>query len=118
MTLASVGSAGTEPSSSQRSRWAFNTKRPDAEKPPEIMRGLKWVSANTVPVSRLNDEAVRREVPEQISLKLDGKQAAARTVNRQRAVLDNALDYAVELKALTANRVSKVDCAENGSRDR
>ncbi|WP_435070245.1 tyrosine-type recombinase/integrase [Amycolatopsis thermoflava] len=88
--------------------WAFNTKRRDTPKPAEIERALKWVKANTVPVSRLNDEAVLREVLEQISLKLDGKQAAAKTVNRKRAVLYNALDYAVELKALTANRLSKV----------
>ncbi|WP_435159635.1 tyrosine-type recombinase/integrase [Amycolatopsis sacchari] len=88
--------------------WAFNTKRRDTPKPPEIERALKWVKANTVSVSRLNDEAALREVLEQISLKLDGKQAAAKTVYRKRAVLHNALDYAVELKALTANRLSTV----------
>lgn len=88
--------------------WAFNTKRRDGEKPPEIARALKWISANTVTISQLNDEAVLREVLEQISLKLDGKQAAAKTVSRKRAVLYNALDYAVELKALSTNRLSKL----------
>ncbi|MDX3193799.1 hypothetical protein PV458_35825 [Streptomyces sp. MN03-5084-2B] len=45
---------------------------------------------------------------EALSLKLDGKRAAAKTVNRKRAVLFNALEYAHELKLLTANRLSEV----------
>lgn len=41
-------------------------------------------------------------------MKLDGKQAAAKTFTRKRAVLYNALDYAVELKALGANNLGAV----------
>jgi integrase len=89
--------------------WAFNKNRRDSAKPAEIERALKWLTANTVPVSRLNDKSVLREVLEQISLKLDGKQAAAKTVNRKRAVLFNALEYAVEMKLLTANKLSEVN---------
>lgn len=69
---------------------------------------MKWLASNTAPVSRLNDKAVLREVLEVMSLKLDGKQAAAKTVNRKRAVLFNALEYARELKLLAANRLSEV----------
>ena len=69
---------------------------------------MKWLASNTAPVSRLNDKAVLREVLEVLSLKLDGKQAAAKTVNRKRAVLFNALEYAHELKLLTAKRLSEV----------
>jgi integrase len=88
--------------------WAFNTKRRADPTPPEVERALKWLASNTAPVSRLNDKAVLREVLEAMSLKLDGKQAAAKTVNRKRAVLFNALEYAHELKLLTANRLSEV----------
>lgn len=40
-----------------------------------------------------------------LSLELDGKQAAAKTFMRKRAVLYNALDCAVEVKALGANNL-------------
>lgn len=88
--------------------WAFNTKRREASKPPEVERALRWISANTLPVSRLEDVAVLRQALDLLSLKLDGKQAAAKTFMRKRAVLFNALDYAVELKALGANNLSSV----------
>ncbi|MEV6621060.1 integrase [Amycolatopsis sp. NPDC051106] len=88
--------------------WAFNTKRRGNAKPVEIERALKWLHANTLPVSRMDDTAKLREVLDQISLKLDGKQAAAKTVNRKRAVIYNALEYAVELKLIRANRLPEV----------
>jgi integrase len=88
--------------------WAFNTKRREASKPPEIERALKWIAANTAPVSRLEDVAVLREALDALSLKLDGKQSAAKTFTRKRAVLFNALDYAVEVKALGANNLGAV----------
>lgn len=76
--------------------------------PPEIEHALRWAKENTLPTSRLNDPAKLREVLDQISLKLDGKQAAAKTVARKRAVFNNALEYALELKMLTSNRLSTV----------
>ncbi|MGW4826691.1 tyrosine-type recombinase/integrase [Amycolatopsis japonica] len=88
--------------------WAFNVKRRDDAKPPEIEDALKWVAVNTLPTSRLSDLAKLREVLDQISLKLDGKQAAAKTVGRKRAVIHNMLEYAEELKLVTANRLSEV----------
>jgi integrase len=88
--------------------WAFNTKRRDTAKPPEIEQALKWVRANTVMVSSLDDDALVRRVLEAMSLKLDGKQAAAKTVYRKRAVLHNALEYAKELKLVMGNRLPEV----------
>jgi hypothetical protein len=88
--------------------WAFNTKRRDDARLAEIERALKWLQVNTLPVSRMDDTAKLREVLDQISLKLDGKQAAAKTVNRKRAVIYNALEYAEELKLIRANRLSEV----------
>jgi integrase len=88
--------------------WAFNTKRREASKPPEIARALAWVAAHTLPVSRMEDVAMLRQALDALSLKLDGKQAAAKTFTRKRAVLYNALDYAVEVKALGANNLGSV----------
>ncbi|HYQ66150.1 tyrosine-type recombinase/integrase [Actinophytocola sp.] len=88
--------------------WAFNTKNRDAVQPLEIERALKWMASNTLPVARLEDVAMLRQALDMLSKKLDGKQAAAKTVTRKRAVLYNALDYAVELKALSANNLHEV----------
>jgi integrase len=46
-----------------------------------------------------------RAVLDQLAQKLDGGQAAAATVRRKRAVLFNAIEYAVELKLLTKNPI-------------
>lgn len=88
--------------------WAFNRKRREDPKPSEVTRAVKWLESNTRPVSALGDTATLRQVLDQISLKMDGTQAAAKTVMRKRAVLHNALDYGVELKAVDANRLSEV----------
>ncbi|WP_020673842.1 tyrosine-type recombinase/integrase [Amycolatopsis nigrescens] len=88
--------------------WAYNTQRRDTEKPHEIERALKWLGANTLSVSRLDDPAAARKVLEQIALKMDGKPAAAKTVSRKRSVLHNALEYAIEEKLLTKNRLPEV----------
>ena len=88
--------------------WVLNRKRRDESKPQAIEQAVRWVAGNTLPVSRLEDPALLRQVLETLSLKLDGTQAAAKTVMRKRAVFYNALDYAVELKLLPANHLSKV----------
>lgn len=85
--------------------WAFNTKRRGTDKPIEIEEALRWLQRNTVQVSRLMDTAVVRSVFDQLCRKLDGEQASAKTIARKRAVLFNALDYAVELKLLDKNPV-------------
>ncbi|HEY0542161.1 MAG TPA: tyrosine-type recombinase/integrase [Actinoallomurus sp.] len=88
--------------------WAFNTKRRETEKPGDVERALKWLRENTMPVSQLDDPAMARRALEQISVRMDGKPAAAKTVARKRAVLHNALEYAVELKVLNRNRLPEV----------
>jgi integrase len=88
--------------------WAFNTKRRDSGKTLEVERALKWVEANTRPVSYLDDVATLRLALDALSEKLDGTQAAAKTIHRKRAVFYNALDYAVELKLLMRNRLPEV----------
>lgn len=88
--------------------WAFNTKRRETDRPTAIERALKWLAANTLPVSRLDDLSIARKVLDQIALKMDGTPAAAKTVSRKRSVLYNALEYAVEEKLLTKNRLPEL----------
>jgi integrase len=57
----------------------------------------------TVPVSRLAEPAVLRQVLSGISVRLDGKPAAASVVNKRRRVLFNVAEYAVERKCLDSN---------------
>ncbi|WP_410675490.1 tyrosine-type recombinase/integrase [Amycolatopsis sp. cmx-4-68] len=88
--------------------WAFNTVRRETDKPPAIEAAQAWLSTNTVTVSRLGDLTVLRGVLDQLALKMDGTAAAAKTVYRKRAVVFNALEYAVERDLLPANRLPEV----------
>ncbi|GAB2764087.1 tyrosine-type recombinase/integrase [Salinifilum aidingensis] len=84
--------------------WAFHAERRDSvEQPREVRQALKWLAENTRPVSALADPAVLREVVQLIATRLDGKPAAASVVARKRAVVHNALDYAVERGLLAEN---------------
>jgi len=72
--------------------WAFR----DRDNPPgEIAAVLRWVAGHSRPLADLADRDVMLDVLDAISCKLDGTPAAANTVARKRAVLSNALDYAV-----------------------
>jgi integrase len=88
--------------------WAFNTKKRDAEKPREIKVALRWLEENTLPVSRLSDPTLLRQVLEHLACRMDGKPASAKTFSRKRAVLHNALEYAVELGVLDRNRLPQI----------
>lgn len=89
--------------------WAFNTNRRDTEDKPQWVRDtLGWVERNTKPVSAFAEPQVTRTVLDAVASKLDGKRAAGTTVNRKRAVLTNALGYAVELGLLTSNPIDAV----------
>ncbi|MFD8527218.1 tyrosine-type recombinase/integrase [Streptosporangium canum] len=82
-------------------RWAFNSKDRDCADD----RALDWLKRNTCAVSALEDAATMRRVLDVATSKLDGKPAAASTARRNRAILFNALDYAVELKLLGSNPI-------------
>lgn len=84
-------------------RWGFNTKQRD-KAPAAVADALCWLSANTRPVSVLADDPVLvRTLLDTATSRLDGKRAATSTVLRNKTILQNALDYAVELKLLPEN---------------
>lgn len=89
--------------------WAFNLKRRDtAEQPPHVRSALKWLASNTRSVSALAEPEVLREVMRLISTRLDGRPSAASVVHRKRAVLSNALDFAVERKLIARNSLPEL----------
>jgi integrase len=90
-------------------RWGFNAnRRNDPDCPVEIAGALQWVHRNTKPVSALAEPRVIRSVLDAVASKLDGTPAAATTVNRKRAVLSNALSYAVEIGLLPSNPIESI----------
>ncbi len=85
-------------------RWGFNTKQ-RSEPPDEVAEVLAWVARNSAPVSALNEAAVARRMLDQATCRFDGKTAAASTARRNRTILANAMDYAVELGLLESNPI-------------
>jgi integrase len=89
-------------------RWAFN---PNARARPlaaEEKAALDWLVRASVPVARVAESDVIRAALVACSLRLDGKPAAATVVQRKRAVLYNALGYAVERGLLDYNPIDRV----------
>ena len=81
--------------------WSFNKTRREAGPPPdELSATVRWLSTNTVKLNDLQDAALVRKALDALSLRIDGKQAAATTIARKRAVFYGALRYAVELRLL------------------
>jgi integrase len=87
--------------------WGFNTKQ-RAAAPEDMAELLAWLARNTREVGELSDAALCRKVLTAATSKLDGTRAAPNSVRRNRAVLLNALDYAVELKWLDQNPIKNL----------
>jgi integrase len=84
--------------------WSFNKARREAGPPPsDLAPAVRWLNANTVNLTDLDDAALIRKALDTLALRLDGKPAAANTVARKRAVFYGALRYAVELRLLPAH---------------
>ncbi|MFI0086462.1 tyrosine-type recombinase/integrase [Streptomyces bobili] len=89
--------------------WAFVVQGADEEPPPvDIANALHWVAKASLPLVTLKNPADIRRVLDSLKLTLSGATAAAETVRRKRAVLFNALAYAVELGELPENPVTLV----------
>jgi integrase len=87
--------------------WAYNTKHRGAA-PEDVEDVLAWLSGSTREVKELADPALSRQLLVAVTSRLDGTRAAATSVRRNRAVLLNALDYAVELGLLDSNPVKSL----------
>ena len=87
--------------------WGYNTKQRGAA-PDDIADVLAWLARNTREVKDLADPALSRQLLAAATSRLDGTRAAATSVRRNRAVLLNALDYAVELKLLDSNPIKNL----------
>jgi integrase len=88
-------------------RWGFNTKQ-RSEPPDEVAEVLAWVARNSAPVSTLAEAAMARRMLDQAAGRLDGKNAAASTARRNRIILANAMDYAMELGLLEMNPIRRI----------
>ncbi|MFC5942002.1 tyrosine-type recombinase/integrase [Micromonospora harpali] len=86
--------------------WTFNKLQRDRDNglPPEqIAPVVRWLTANTLPLSDVANPATTRKALDALTVRIDGGPAAANTVARKRAVFYSALKYAVELRYLDAH---------------
>src|SRR5215831_7491326 len=88
-------------------QWGFNAKR-RADCPEDTAVILTWLSRNTKPVSALTDPAVMRAVLDAAVTQLNGQPAAPWTARTNRAILANALEYAVEMRVLSGNPIKAI----------
>jgi len=87
--------------------WAYNSKQRDAA-PGDVQEVLSWLSRNTREVKDVAGPALSRRLLASATSRLDGSQAASTSVRRNRAVLLNTLDFAVELGLLDSNPVKDI----------
>lgn len=69
---------------------------------------LAWIEGSSLLVTELESPATVRRVLDGLCRRLDGKPAAASTVRRKRAILYNAIGFAVELGRLDANPIDRI----------
>jgi site-specific recombinase XerD len=85
-------------------RRGFNAKQ-RADPPADVADVLGWVARNSAQVSALVEAATARAMLDHATGRLDGKAAAASTARRNRTILANAMDYAIELGLLDTNPI-------------
>jgi hypothetical protein len=89
--------------------YGLNPRRWEVEPPEAEAAALAWLARASVRVDDLAKPAMIRRALDACALKLDGKPAAARTVARKRAVLYNAVGYALECEFLSTNPIDEID---------
>ncbi|GAB2626239.1 integrase [Paractinoplanes abujensis] len=90
--------------------WSYNRgRRAAADQPPaDLADAVRWLGSNTVDLGALLDPAVIRKALDALALRIDGKAAAASTVQRKKAIFSGALRYGVETGHLVAHPFDKV----------
>ena len=89
-------------------RWALNPTTWQQEVPREEASALAWLARVSLPVNRLKESDNVRAALGACARTFDGKPAAATTVQRKRAVLYNAIGYAVERDLLESNPIDRI----------
>jgi hypothetical protein len=85
-------------------RWGYNTaRRADVSCPLEVKHALSWVEQHTRRVSELGRPEIVRAVLDGLTVRLDGKPAAASVVSRRRKIFNTAIEFAVERGFLAGN---------------
>jgi integrase len=107
-----VGNRGRPPDELLRkalTSWAFNVAASRRGMPDdEIARAVSWLERNTRTVGELDRPAVARAVLDALALTADRRPAAPGTVQRQRSVVVNAAEYAVERRLLARNPITNL----------
>ena len=89
--------------------WAFNLRASGSGTPTDAMaRALSWLERNTREVGDLAEPIVARGVLDALAVTADGTRAAPATIARQRGVVVNLGEYAVERRLLTKNPITAV----------
>ena len=89
--------------------WAFiRTVREAGPPPAHLADALEWLGLASLPLSALEDATVAHAALDALTLRADGKPAAANTIARKRAVFYAALKYAVELGRLDAHPLDRI----------
>jgi integrase len=93
--------------------WAYSDRLRGATEPPaDLAAVVRWLQTATIPVAELTrpgtGTARCRALLDRISRKQDGTAAAANTANRKRAVLNNLMQYAIEIGVVPANPLKAV----------
>ncbi|MFC8131566.1 tyrosine-type recombinase/integrase [Streptomyces sp. NPDC057302] len=88
--------------------YVLPVNRRERERPEEIVAAVQWIEKASLPVGELQENTRVHELIDGLSRKLDDEPAATQTYRRRRAVVFNALAYAVELENLPSNPLSRV----------
>ncbi|OJF10052.1 tyrosine-type recombinase/integrase [Couchioplanes caeruleus] len=122
VTPALLASTHGSPSDAEIQRalyaWSFNKTRREGGSPPaELAPTVRWLEAHTMKLTDLNNAEVIRKALDTLSLRQDGRAAAATTVARKRGVFYSALRYAVELRRLPSHPMEHVQWIAPRSED-
>lgn len=84
--------------------WAFN-KGQRENAPQNVVDILAWARRNSKPMAAIEDGEQFDRLMTALSVNLDGKSAANSTIQRNRAIMHNALKFAVQKHLLTENPI-------------
>lgn len=90
-------------------KWAYNTDLRDSDRvPAEDRRVLDWLARNMLPVKAVEKPETIRALERAVTRTVAGKPYAPPVARKNRSVLSNALQYAVELDTLQVNPLPEV----------